>query len=134
MLETIVALIFAHAMADFTLQTNWINANKARPHVMALHGIIVWITAHLALGQLYAPALALLTLAHILIDAAKTYSKINNLPGGAERRPGIRRKHDNTTRGPESEPASLPRYDSRLRQQRSHGSAPLRRQEGRPRR
>lgn len=80
MLETIVALIFAHAMADFTLQTNWINANKARPHVMALHGIIVWITAHLALGQVFAPALALLTLAHILIDAAKTYSKINNLP------------------------------------------------------
>jgi len=80
MFETIAALLLAHALADFTLQTNWINANKARPHVMALHGLIVWITAHLALGHVYAPALAALTLAHILIDAAKTYSKFNNLP------------------------------------------------------
>lgn len=79
MLETVTALLFAHALADFTLQTNWINTNKARPHVMALHGLLVLITAHLALGHLYAPALAVLTLAHLLIDTAKTYSKFNTL-------------------------------------------------------
>lgn len=75
MIETFTALLFAHALADFTFQTNWINANKAKPHIMLLHGAIVWITAHAALGQIYAPAIALLTLAHLIIDALKTWGK-----------------------------------------------------------
>lgn len=79
MIETFTALLLAHVLADFTLQTNWINANKSRPHVLVLHGAIVWITAHLALGQIYDATLALLTAAHLLIDAIKTYGGFRKL-------------------------------------------------------
>lgn len=79
MIETFTALLLAHVVADFTLQTNWINANKARPHVLALHAAIVWVTAHAALGHLYDPTLALLTTAHLVIDAIKTHGGFRKL-------------------------------------------------------
>ena len=79
MIATLTALLFAHVLADFVLQTDWINANKSKPHVMLLHGAIVWITAHAALGQIYDRALALLTLAHLAIDAVKTWGRFRSL-------------------------------------------------------
>ncbi|WP_371224502.1 DUF3307 domain-containing protein [Roseovarius sp. 2305UL8-3] len=79
MIETFTALLFAHVLADFALQTNWINKNKAKPHVMLLHGAIVWITAHAALGQVYDPTLAVLTAAHLVIDGIKTWGGFRSL-------------------------------------------------------
>ena len=71
MIATLTALLFAHVMADFALQTDWINANKARLPALALHGAIVWITAHAALGLPFDPVLTALALAHVIIDIAK---------------------------------------------------------------
>ena len=79
MIETFAALLFAHALADFTFQTNWLNANKAKPQVMLLHGAIVWITAHVAVGQIYDPTLAALTVAHLAIDGIKTWGRFRGL-------------------------------------------------------
>ncbi|QIE44523.1 DUF3307 domain-containing protein [Pseudohalocynthiibacter aestuariivivens] len=71
MIATLTALLFAHVLADFALQTDWINANKSRPLVMLLHGVIVWLTAHAALGTPYDPILTGLAVAHVAIDATK---------------------------------------------------------------
>lgn len=79
MIETFAALLFAHVLADFLLQTNWIHANKARPSVMLLHGVIVLITAQAALGRVDAPELLVLALAHIVIDTAKTWGRFGGL-------------------------------------------------------
>lgn len=79
MIETLTALLFAHVLADFALQTDWINKNKDKPGVLLLHGAIIWITAHAALGQIYDPALALLTAAHLIIDAIKTWGRFRSL-------------------------------------------------------
>ena len=67
MIETFTALLFAHALADFLFQTNWINANKHRPHVMLLHGAIVLVTAQAAIGRPDAPELLALAAAHLVI-------------------------------------------------------------------
>ncbi|RKF15226.1 DUF3307 domain-containing protein [Roseovarius spongiae] len=71
MIATLTALLLAHALADFALQTDWINANKTRLPALLLHGAIVWLTAHAALGLVYDPWLSALALAHVLIDATK---------------------------------------------------------------
>lgn len=71
MIETFTALLLAHLLADFVFQTRWIAANKRRPGVLALHGAIVLALAQAALGRVDAPALILLALAHVAIDAAK---------------------------------------------------------------
>jgi hypothetical protein len=75
MTATLAALLFAHALADFILQTNWIAANKRLPQAMALHGVAVLVTAVLATGTL-SPWLLALTLVHLAIDAVKS-----RLPG-----------------------------------------------------
>ena len=75
MATTLAALIFAHALADFVLQTNWIATNKRLPQAMALHGLAVLGTAALATGTL-SLWLILLTLVHLAIDVAKS-----RLPG-----------------------------------------------------
>lgn len=79
MIETFTALLFAHVLADFTFQTNWINANKARPQVLLLHAAIVWITAHAALGIPFSPEITALAAAHLIIDAIKTYGRFRSL-------------------------------------------------------
>ena len=38
---TALALVTAHLLADFPLQTDWMVANKHRPAVLALHGAIL---------------------------------------------------------------------------------------------
>lgn len=79
MIETFTAVLFAHVLADFVLQANWIHANKSRPSVMLLHGVIVLITAQAALGRVDAPELLVLVLAHIVIDAVKTWGGFGGL-------------------------------------------------------
>lgn len=81
MTETFIALLFAHALADFVLQTRWIVDNKRRPHVLLLHGVIVLITAQAALGHPAAAPLLALAAAHVAIDAVKTYTRFGGLPG-----------------------------------------------------
>lgn len=72
MIETLVALTFAHAMADFVLQSDWLVAHKRRPQVLLLHVAIVAAASWIAIG--FAPVwgpLALIAGSHLLIDAAK---------------------------------------------------------------
>lgn len=73
MIETFAALLLAHALADFVLQSRWMVANKRRPTALALHGLIVLVTAAAALGRIDAWEVAALTAAHVVIDALKTH-------------------------------------------------------------
>ena len=52
MIETITALLFAHVLADFVFQPNWMNARKKDPGILLLHIFVVMGTALFALGQL----------------------------------------------------------------------------------
>lgn len=72
MTETFTALLFAHVLADFVLQTNAMAATKRRPRVLLLHGLIVLATAALATGSTSVWLLAL-TAAHMAIDLAKAF-------------------------------------------------------------
>ena len=78
MTETLAALLLAHVLADFVLQTNAMVANKRQPLTMAKHAAIVLVTAALALGSV-SPWLLVLTAAHMAIDAAKTFSNRRGL-------------------------------------------------------
>ncbi len=73
--ETFTALLLAHVLADFVLQTNRMaTAKHARhPGWMAAHIGIVGVTAAAALGDLGWPVLALMA-AHLAIDLAKTFA------------------------------------------------------------
>ncbi|WP_126977397.1 DUF3307 domain-containing protein [Frigidibacter oleivorans] len=73
MTATFAALLFAHVLADFVIQTRWMVLNKHRPAVFAAHGAAVLATAALATGSLH-PALLALALAHLAIDAVKTFA------------------------------------------------------------
>ena len=79
MIETFVALLLAHVLADFVLQTSWMAQAKAVRHVgaFAAHGAVVAVTAALALGAGGPQALAAvgtLCVAHLAIDLAKTWA------------------------------------------------------------
>lgn len=71
MIETFTALLFAHAIADFVLQTGYIAANKRKAGVLLLHSVIVLMTAQAALGRVDAWQLAALALVHGIADWAK---------------------------------------------------------------
>jgi hypothetical protein len=72
MTETFIALLFAHALADFVLQTNWMAQNKRNPVAMVAHGAVVLLTAIAAVGTLH-PALLALTAAHLVLDTGKAW-------------------------------------------------------------
>ena len=73
MTETLTALYFAHVIADFVLQTNWIVQNKRRPLAMGLHAALVWGALVVSLGSLD-PMLIGLAAAHLVIDVTKLLS------------------------------------------------------------
>ena len=73
MIATFTALLFAHALADFVLQTSWMVRHKRKPQVLLLHGAIVLLTAQAALGTVTAWPLVALAIAHVAIDVVKTY-------------------------------------------------------------
>lgn len=81
MTETFVALLLAHVLADFIFQTKWMVENKRNPLVLALHGGIVVITTIATTGQWAAWPIYVLGLAHVIIDAIKTYSNRDGLVG-----------------------------------------------------
>jgi hypothetical protein len=70
MLETFTALLLAHVLADFVLQTGWMVRRK-RGAGMAAHGALVLATALLALGQWDRWEIYALAAVHIAIDAGK---------------------------------------------------------------
>jgi hypothetical protein len=70
MTETFVALLFAHTLADFVFQTNWMVVNKRNPLALGLHLVTVYATAVAATGTLHLALLAL-ALVHIGIDVGK---------------------------------------------------------------
>jgi hypothetical protein len=71
MTETFAALLFAHVIADFVLQTGYIAMNKRRAGVLLLHSVLVLMTAQAALGRADAWELAVLALVHGGADWAK---------------------------------------------------------------
>ncbi len=79
MLETFAALLLAHVVADFLLQTDAMAATKKRPGTLLLHGLIVLITAQAALGTVTAWEPVILALLHIAIDTVKAYAMPNRL-------------------------------------------------------
>ena len=70
MTETFIALLFAHTLADFAFQTNWMVDNKRSPLALCLHAVIVYATAVTATGSVH-PLLLALALGHIGIDVGK---------------------------------------------------------------
>ncbi|MCG7491999.1 DUF3307 domain-containing protein [Thalassobius sp. Cn5-15] len=81
MIETFAALLLAHVLADFVLQTNWMAARKRQFPVLILHGLVVLITAQLCLGHVTAWPLLALAATHFAIDAIKTYGDFSGLAG-----------------------------------------------------
>ncbi len=79
MLETFVALLLAHLVADFLLQNDWMVARKKEPGALLLHTAIVLITAQAALGRVDAWEPLALAGAHLLIDAIKAHALPNRL-------------------------------------------------------
>jgi uncharacterized membrane protein YhdT len=73
MLETAVALICAHLLADFVTQTDWMVEHKKRPWVLGLHIAFVVAWAALLLGSVDIPLLLVLLISHLAMDAAKTW-------------------------------------------------------------
>ncbi len=81
MIETFTALLLAHVVADFVLQTAWINAQKRRAPVMLLHGALVLLCAQVATGQWASPWLLALAAAHVVIDAVKIWGGFHHFRG-----------------------------------------------------
>lgn len=73
MLETFVALIFAHTLADFVFQTKGMVENKRRIPVLLAHVAIVLVLSALALGDLHIHVLAVIGISHLMMDAVKTH-------------------------------------------------------------
>ncbi len=74
MIETLAALLFAHIVADFVLQTDAMVASKKKPATLLLHAVIVLVTAQIALGSVDAWEPLALAVAHIIIDIVKVYA------------------------------------------------------------
>lgn len=73
MIETFLALLAAHLVADFVIQTDWVVAKKKRWWGMALHIAGVAVTAVLALGAFNFAVLALIVGSHLVMDLIKTF-------------------------------------------------------------
>ncbi|MFC2969137.1 DUF3307 domain-containing protein [Acidimangrovimonas pyrenivorans] len=79
MIETVTALLVAHVLADFVLQTDGMIANKRAPQVLLLHIAIVLVLSQAAIGQVAAPAVLALAGAHLVIDLVKIFATKSGL-------------------------------------------------------
>ena len=70
MIETLVALLLAHTLADFPFQTNWMVQNKRHTLPMLAHVAVVLAASIVTTGMVH-PLLFALAGAHMMIDAIK---------------------------------------------------------------
>jgi hypothetical protein len=70
MFETFTLLLLAHALSDFTFQSNWMVRHK-RGWGFAAHAAILLVTTLLITGHYQHPALYGLIVLHLVIDAGK---------------------------------------------------------------
>ncbi len=73
MVQSFAALLLAHVLADFVFQTAGMVKAKRHPGVFLWHITIVFSLSAAALGGAW-PAVVAATVAHLGIDAAKTYA------------------------------------------------------------
>ena len=73
MIETFVALLFAHVLADYLFQPGWMAARKRDPGILLAHAAVVLALAMAAVGRVDSPAILALGAAHLVIDAIKTW-------------------------------------------------------------
>lgn len=73
MIETLIALLFAHILADFLLQPNWMMSRKKNPLVLLLHVGIVAALSYAALGFTGHWVVLAVAASHLLFDAVKTH-------------------------------------------------------------
>ncbi len=69
-IHTVIALIFAHVVADFLLQNDWMVQNKRKPWVLLLHIAIVFAVSVAALGGAWKLA-GFIAATHLAIDGLK---------------------------------------------------------------
>lgn len=79
MTDTLLALIAAHLIADFSLQGTWMLAHKKNPFVLILHIVVVAGTSAFLLGALPLTLLAILAGSHLMTDAIKVYASKDTL-------------------------------------------------------
>jgi hypothetical protein len=79
MIETLIALLFAHTLADFVFQTRWMVDNKSKPGVLLAHVAIVLVLSQLAIGRVDSWEILALAASHLVIDAIKIRSKRDDL-------------------------------------------------------
>lgn len=72
--ETLAALLFAHVLADFLFQTNWMVANKRHMNGLAAHGAVVVVATVAAMGGI-GWGILWLTALHLAIDAIKARAR-----------------------------------------------------------
>lgn len=72
MIETFIAVLLAHALADFVFQTHWMVARKRQPLVLGLHIAIYGVLTFALVGGHWPLALGLAAL-HLVIDAGKIW-------------------------------------------------------------
>lgn len=70
-METLLALLTAHLLADFVFQTRWMAREKERPAVLLLHVGVVGLATFLILGNFHGPILATILVTHGTLDFAK---------------------------------------------------------------
>ncbi|GAA4229422.1 hypothetical protein GGQ68_001452 [Sagittula marina] len=73
MLNVFAALLLAHMLGDFLFQPAWMAARKRNVFILLLHVAIHGVLTTLVLGGTWQLAL-LVMLAHLVIDAAKSYA------------------------------------------------------------
>lgn len=72
--ETLAALLFAHVLADFVFQSNWMVANKRHLNGLAAHGAVVFAATVAATGGI-GWGILWLTALHLAIDAVKARAR-----------------------------------------------------------
>lgn len=73
MIQTLIALLFAHILADFLLQTQWMVERKQNIGVLLGHITIVAALSYAALGFTGHWVVLAVAGSHLLFDAVKTY-------------------------------------------------------------
>lgn len=79
MIETFIALTFAHIVADYVLQPDWMVANKRNPLTLLTHTAIVLALTMAAIGRVDSIEILGLAAVHLAVDALKTRYGRNTL-------------------------------------------------------